>query len=162
MANKDFPPLILAGVLGALTFAFLHLHFVTAWQELYVRSAWPGFEQAARRGLIQPWFTNSPRSLRVTEVVLFGLAAAVGLTRRSRPWATATALWVGVMIPLVPVLIARSFLSGSKILTITVFSRGDIPTLAVLYEAVRTGAPIFAGMLAATILVWLGRALKGS
>ena len=161
MAKRDFPPFILAAVLGALTFAFLHLHFVTAWQELYVRSAWPGFDEAARRGLIQPWFTNSPRSLRVTEIVLFGLAFAVGLTRKSRPWFTATAVWVGVMVPLVPVLIARSFLSGSKILTITVFSQGDIPALALLYEAVRTGVPIFAGMAAAMIVLWVWHALTG-
>ncbi|HKK27998.1 MAG TPA: hypothetical protein VKB18_07935 [Gemmatimonadota bacterium] len=161
MARKEFPSFILAGILGALTFAFLHLHFVTAWQELYVQSAWPGFEQAARRGLIQPWFTNSPRSLRVTEIVLFGLSFVVGLVRGNRPWGMATAVWVGVMTPLIPVLIARSFLSGSKILTITVFSHGDIPTLALLYEAVRTGVPIFAGMAAATILLWLWNAATG-
>jgi hypothetical protein len=159
--SKDFPPLIVAVVLGALTFGFLHLHFVTSWQELYVNAPWPGFEQAARRGIIQPWFTNSPRSLRVTEVVLFGLAFLVGLIRGAQPWVTSLALWLGVMIPLVPVLVARSLLANSRILTITVFGHGDIPTLALVYEAVRTGVPIVVGMLCAMILLVLWRALFG-
>ncbi len=41
------------------------------------------------------------------------------------------------------------------------FGHGDIPTLALLYEAVRTGVPIVAGMLCAVILLFLWRALFG-
>jgi hypothetical protein len=161
MAQKDFPPWILAAVLGALTFAFLHLHFVSSWQELYVSAPRPGFGEAARRGLIDPLFADSSRSLRLTEAVLFALALVTGLTRGRRPWSTAVAVWIGVMLPLVPVLVARSVLSGQKVLTVSAFGQGEIPAIALVYEAVRTGAPIFAGMTCAVVLLWLWHLIFG-
>jgi hypothetical protein len=161
MAQKDFPPWILAAVLGALTFAFLHLHFVSSWQELYVSAPRLGFGDVAHRGLIDPVVANSSRSLRLTEAVLFALALVTGLTRGRRPWSTAVAIWVGVMLPLVPVLVARSVLSGERVLSVSAFGQGKIPAVALVYEAVRTGVPILAGMTCAVVILWLWHLLFG-
>ncbi len=162
MANKDWSTLIVALLLGALTFAFLNGYFVASWQVLYVGSSWPSLSELVRRGVVEPWLVDSPLGLRVTEGVLFGLSLLVGLIRGREPWSSAFAVWLGVMLPLVPVLVARSLLSNSRLLTMSVFGHGDIPSLAILYEAVRTGLPIFAGILIAMVLVWLGRVLFSS
>lgn len=152
MSGRQLAPWYLVVVLGAVTFLMLHIHFVTVWEELYAVSPWPGFEAAAREGLVEPWFGSSPRSLRVTQTVLFGLAAVLGVMRSREGLRTALALWLGVLLPLIPVLLVRAVTSETGLATISSMSELPITWLALPLEALRTGAPVFAGVLAGLIV----------
>lgn len=161
MSKGRVAPWFLVVVLGAVTFIMLHLHFITAWEELYVVSPWPGLEAAAREGLLEPWFGSTPRSLRVTQIVLFGLAGVLGVMRSQEGLKTALALWLGVLLPLIPVLVARAVTSDAGLVTISPMSDLPISWLALPLEALRTGAPVFAGVLAGLIVKGLADLLFG-
>lgn len=155
MSRRGLAPWVLVVVLGAVTFVILHIHFVTVWEDLYAVAPWPGFESAARRGLIAPWFGNSPRSLRVTQLVLFVLAGVLGVMRSGEGLKTGAALWAGVLIPLVPVLFVRVATSDTGLVTLSPMTGSDITWMSLPLEAVRTAAPIFLGVLAGMILRWM-------
>lgn len=152
MSGRRLAPWYLVVVLGAVTFIMLHIHFVTGWEQLYVASPWPGFEAAAREGLIEPWFGSTPRSLRVTQTVLFGLAVVLGVMRSQEGVKTALALWLGVLLPLIPVLFVRAVTSDAGLVTVSSMSDLPITWLALPLEALRTGAPVFGGVLAGLML----------
>lgn len=152
MKGGDFPPRVLVVVLGAVTFVMLHIHFVTAWEALYAAAPWPGFEEAAREGVLGPWFGSTPRSLRVTQTVLFVLACVLGIMRAGEGMKTALGLWAGVLLPLIPVLVARAITSETGLITITPMSDQPMTWMAVPLEAIRTAAPIFLGVLAGLVL----------
>lgn len=154
MSGRSLAPWVLIVVLGAVTFIILHIHFVTVWEDLYAVAPWPGFESAARRGLIGPWFGSTPRSLRVTQAVLFVLAAVLGVMRSGEGIKTGAALWAGVLIPLIPVLFIRVATSDTGLVTLSPMTGGDITWMSLPLEAVRTAAPIFLGILAGGIVRW--------
>lgn len=155
MSRRGLAPWVLVVVLGAATFIILHIHFVTAWEQLYAPAPWPGFEAAARRGLIDPWFGSSPRSLRVTQTVLLVLATVVGVMRSGEGFKSGLALWVGVMIPLIPVLFIRLATADTTLVTLSPMTGGEITWLSLPLEAVRTAAPIFLGIFAGMLVRWL-------
>lgn len=161
MRSYGFPPWVVLVVLGALTFLLLHLHFTTAWENLYAPQPWSGLETAAREGLLQPWFGSTPGSLRVTQVVLGGLALVVGLLRTDDPWRAGLALWLGVLIPLIPVLFGRTVLTETGLLVVTPMSDEPLTWLALPLEALRVGVPVFGGIFASRLLLWLRRAAFG-
>lgn len=152
MSSGRFAPWYLVVVLGAVAFIMLHIHFITAWEALYVTAPWPGLEAAAREGLVDPWFGSTPRSLRVSQVVLFGLAGVLGVMRSKEGMKTALALWLGVLLPLIPVLVARAVTSEAGLVTISPMTDVPISWLALPLEALRTGVPIFVGVLAGLIV----------
>ena len=80
---------------GLLTFLVLHLLFVSAWDRHFAAAPWPGYEESARRGLIEPWFINSPRSLWLTRAAFFMVALVAALGRRAKRWPHAALLWAG-------------------------------------------------------------------
>lgn len=158
----DFPPYVVVAVIGAVTFLMLDLHFVTSWEELYATAAWPGLQETARGSLVEPWFGSTPMSLRLTQGTLFLLATIVSLMRTEDAGMAGLALWVGVLIPLVPVLLGRTILSGTALTTFAPMSDRPLIWMAVPVEAVRVGVPILVGVVAGGILSWMGRALFGS
>lgn len=157
----EFPPYILIAVVGAVTFLMLDLHFVTAWETLYVSAVWPGLQEAARGGLVEPWFGSTPMGLQVTQGALFVLATIVALMRSRDAGKAGLALWVGVLIPLVPVLLGRTVLSGTALTTFAPMSDEPLIWMAVPVEAVRVGVPILAGVVAGGVLRFVGRTLFG-
>lgn len=161
MSPRKLAPWFLVVVLGAVTFIILHIHFITVWEELYVVSPWPGLEAAAREGLVDPWFGSTPRSLRVTQVVLFALAGVLGVMRHDEGLRTALALWLGVMLPLIPVLVARTITSEAGLVTISPMSSDPMTWLALPLEALRTAAPVFGGVLVGLVIRWVAGALRG-
>lgn len=152
MSLKEFPPWVLVVILGAVTFVMLHIHFVTAWEELYAAAPWEGFEAAAREGLLDPWFGSTPRSLRVSQGVLLVLAAVVGIMRADDAMKAGVALWVGVLIPLIPVLFVRAVTTDSGLVTLSPMTDLPITWFSIPLEALRTAAPVFVGILAGLIL----------
>lgn len=158
----DFPPYVLVAVVGAVTFLMLDLHFVTSWEQLYATAVWPGVQGAARGSLVEPWFGGTPMSLRLTQGALFVLATIIALMRSDDAARAGLALWVGVLVPLVPVLLGRTILSGTALTTFAPMSDQPLIWLAVPVEAVRVGVPIALGVIAGAILTWLGRALFGT
>lgn len=157
----EFPPWVIIAVLGAITFLLLDLHFVTSWEQLYAAGAWPGLQATARGGLMEPWFGGTPMSLRMTQGAFFVLAFVVSLMRSNDAAMAGLALWVGVLIPLVPVLVGRTLLSGTGLTTFAPMSDEPLVWMAVPLEAVRVGVPIVAGVLAGAILRFLGRLFFG-
>lgn len=162
MKSHGFPPWVVLVVLGAISFLLLHLHFTTAWEGLYAPQPWSGWESAAREGLLEPWFGSTPGSLRVTQAVLGGLALVVGLLRTDDPWRAGLALWIGVLIPLIPVLFGRTVLTDTGLLVVSPMSDEPLTWMAIPLEAVRAGVPLFAGIAASRILVWLRRMVFGT
>lgn len=158
----DFPPYVVVAVIGAVTFLMLDLHFVTSWEQLYAAAAWPGLQATARGSLVEPWFGSTPMSLRLTQGGLVVLAMIVSLMRSEDAGMAGLALWVGVLIPLVPVLLGRTILSGTALTTFAPMSDEPLIWLAIPVEAVRVGVPILVGVVAGRVLSWTGRALFGS
>lgn len=157
----EFPPYVIIAVVGAITFLLLDLHFVTSWEELYAAAAWPGLQATARGSLMEPWFGSTPLSLRLTQGTFFLLAVAISLMRTDDSMTAGLALWVGVLIPLVPVLLGRTLLSGTGLTTFAPMSDEPLVWMAVPIEALRVGIPILLGVMAAGVLRFLGRALFG-
>jgi hypothetical protein len=86
---------------GTLTFLVLHLTFVLAWRRLFLPAPWSGYEESARRGLIEPWFINTPRSLWLTRVAFFALAFVIAFARRRGRWPAALLLWAGAGVAVI-------------------------------------------------------------
>lgn len=158
----EFPPWVVIAVAGAIAFLLLDLHFVTSWEELYAAGTWPGVREAARGGLLEPWFGSTPRSLQLTMGTFFVLAVIVSLMRTDDSAAAGIALWVGVLIPLVPVLLGRTVLSGTGLTTFAPMSDEPLVWMAVPLETLRIGVSIAAGVVAGAALRFVGRFLFGS
>jgi hypothetical protein len=86
------------GILGAGTFVLLHVFMVATWRTLFAVAPWPGYEGAARAGIVSPWFINSPRSLWLARATIFSVAFLLAALRRSPPWRVALVFWLGVAI----------------------------------------------------------------
>jgi hypothetical protein len=86
---------VVSALTGLLTFLSLHLLFVGTWGRVFAAAPWPGYEESARLGLIEPWFVNSPRSLWLTRAVYFLVAAGFAAGRRAHRWPNAALLWAG-------------------------------------------------------------------
>lgn len=89
--------LLVSGLSGLLAFLLLHLLFVLHWQ-WFAAAPWPGYEAATARGIVEPWFVHTPRSLWLTRGVLFLIAATFALARPSSRMATAISIWLGAGI----------------------------------------------------------------
>ncbi|HUF67310.1 MAG TPA: hypothetical protein VMM79_01570 [Longimicrobiales bacterium] len=124
----------LAAVIG------LHALFVVTWDVLFAKPPWPGYEESARLGMIEPWFVNSPRSLWLTRIVLFTLAFGVVLSVRRRRAARVLALWIGVA--------AGVALTWAT----TTSSAFDGGTAGFFFYPLRAGLPIVVGGTAAALV----------
>jgi len=80
---------------GTLVFLLLHLVFVFGWSRFFLAAPWPGYEESARRGLLEPWFINTPRSLWLTRTAFFTLAFVNAVARGRHRWPAALLLWTG-------------------------------------------------------------------
>lgn len=84
----------MSGLSGLLVFLLLHLLFVVNWP-WFMAVPWPGYELATARGLVEPWFVHTPRSLWVTRAAFFILAMVTVLLRTGARSANALAIWLG-------------------------------------------------------------------
>lgn len=83
---------------GLLAFLLLHLFFGWTWGRLFAVAPWPGYEESARLGLLEPWFINTPRSFWLTRFTFFGIAFGFGYDTRPRRWPRVAWLWAGAAI----------------------------------------------------------------
>jgi hypothetical protein len=116
---------------GAVVFLILHMHFVMAWGSLYAPHPWTGYAP----GVSPAFFSSSPRSVTITNVVLF--ATALGLTiipPGQRPW-TGAALWAGVMSAVVLVWLATARLRQDS----------NMWPIDFVFLSVLTGLPMLVG-----------------
>lgn len=95
--------LLLSALTGLLAFLSLHLFFTWTWDRLFASAPWPGYEESARLGLIEPWFVNSPRSLWITRAVFFAAASGLAARPRTHRWPNAALLWAGAAVAAVAV-----------------------------------------------------------
>jgi len=87
-----------ASLAGTLAFLLLHLFLEATWQRLFLIAPWPGYEQSARLGLIEPWFVSTPRSLWLTRIAFFLLALGGALVLRRGRWTVAFLFWTGAAL----------------------------------------------------------------
>jgi hypothetical protein len=79
----------------------LHLHFLLAWGSYYAKFSYQGYESAMAHGFVPAFFNTSPKSLRISQVVLFFLPlVALWFAAGSRLKA-ALGLWIGVMLAII-------------------------------------------------------------
>lgn len=92
--------LLVSGLGGLLAFLLLHFLFVLNWS-WFAAAPWPGYEAAMARGIVEPWFVHTPRSLWLTRAAIFLLAMTAALLRMHSTIATAFAIWLGAGIGIV-------------------------------------------------------------
>ncbi len=88
------------GLAGLLAFLLLHLVLVWRWS-WFAAAPWPGYEQATARGLVEPWFVHTPRSLWLTRATLFLLSAGIALEWQGSRIEAMLALWLGAALGVV-------------------------------------------------------------
>jgi hypothetical protein len=86
--------LFVSGLCGLLVFLLLHLLFVVNWP-WFMAVPWPGYEVATARGIVEPWFVHTPRSLWLTRTAFFIVAMVTVLLRDGAQSANAFAIWLG-------------------------------------------------------------------
>jgi hypothetical protein len=89
--------LFVSGLSGLLVFLLLHLLLVVKWS-WFMAVPWPGYELATARGIVEPWFVHTPRSLWVTRAAFFMLAMVTVWLRTGARSANAFAIWLGAGI----------------------------------------------------------------
>lgn len=87
----------MSGLSGLLAFLLLHLLFVLHWP-WFAAAPWAGYEAATARGIVEPWFVHTPRSLWLTRGALFLIAASFGFAGGSSRLAIAISIWIGAGI----------------------------------------------------------------
>ena len=113
---------------GAVVFLILHIHFVVAWDSLYAHHPWTGYAP----GRSPAFFSSSPRSLAIANVVLFAMALALTVIPPGQRPGIGSALWAGVMIAAVLVWLATAPL-------------GNMWPIGFVFLAAWTGVPIGVG-----------------
>src|SRR5437762_13853913 len=78
---------------GAVVFLILHVHFVLAWESLYAQHPWTGYNPGASAA----FFSSSPRSVAITNVVLFATTFALTILPAGQRPGIGAALWAGVI-----------------------------------------------------------------
>ena len=89
---------------GAVVFLILHIHFVIAWESLYAQHPWTGYNPGASPA----FFSSSPRSVALANVVLFATALALTMIPPGQRPRIGVALWAGVMGAVVLVWLATA------------------------------------------------------
>ena len=116
---------------GAVVFLILHIHFVVAWDSLYAPYPWTGYYP----GGSPAFFSSSPRSLAIANVVLFAMALALTVIPPGQRPGIGSALWAGVMIAVVLIWVATARLRQDS----------NMWPIDFVFLAVRTGVPIVVG-----------------
>lgn len=166
---KHFPPAVVLLVVGAITFAALYEHFVHAWQDLYLAAEFAGVQAAAVEGVLEPWrglrdpaVRTLRESLWLTQAVPAVVALALGMLRSVRGRWRGVALWGGLLVPLVPLLVVRVLLPGSPLTSFGPVTNEPLAWAALYLEPFRVAAPVFLGIYAGAAVRALGRMLAGA
>jgi hypothetical protein len=113
---------------------------VATWSGSYAPYRWPGYSKSHHP---KPFFSNSPRSLTVTRVVL-AVAAFVGtLAVTKGRWLLAIVFWAGIMVAFVVIMQMSAEMR-----------EGNLAALAPFVFAVLTVPPVVVGCAAASLLQW--------
>ena len=116
---------------GAVVFLILHIHFVIAWESLYAQHPWTGYNPGASPA----FFSSSPRSVALANVVLFATALALTMIPPGQRPRIGVALWAGVMGAVVLVWLATARLRQDS----------NMWPIDFVFLAVQTGVPIGVG-----------------
>ena len=116
---------------GAVVFLILHTHFVLAWESLYAHYPLKGYAP----GGSPAFFTSSPRSSAIANVVLFAMALALTVIPPGQRPGIGSALWAGVMIAVVLIWVATARLRQDS----------NMWPIDFVFLAVQTGVPIGVG-----------------
>jgi hypothetical protein len=116
---------------GAVVFLILHIHFVLAWDSLYALHPWTGYAPGRSPG----FFSSSPRSVAIANVVLFATALALTMIPPGQRPRIGVALWAGVMGAVVLVWLATARLRGDS----------NMWPIDFVFLSVLTGLPMLVG-----------------
>jgi hypothetical protein len=116
---------------GAVVFLILHIHFVLAWDSLYALHPWTGYAP----GRSPAFFSSSPRSVAIANVVLFATALALTMIPPGQRPRIGVALWAGVMGAVVLVWLATARLRQDS----------NMWPIDFVFLSVLTGLPMLVG-----------------
>ena len=116
---------------GAVVFLILHIHFVLAWDNLYALHPWTGYAP----GRSPAFFSSSPRSVAIANVVLFATALALTMIPPGQRPRIGVALWAGVMGAVVLVWLATARLRQDS----------NMWPIDFVFLSVLTGLPMLVG-----------------
>jgi hypothetical protein len=116
---------------GAVVFPILHIHFVLAWDSLYALHPWTGYAP----GRSPAFFSSSPRSVAIANVVLFATALALTMIPPGQRPRIGVALWAGVMGAVVLVWLATARLRQDS----------NMWPIDFVFLSVLTGLPMLVG-----------------
>ena len=116
---------------GAVAFLILHIHFVLAWDSLYALHPWTGYAP----GRSPAFFSSSPRSVAIANVVLFATALALTMIPPGQRPRIGVALWAGVMGAIVLVWLATARLRQDS----------NMWPIDFVFLSVLTGLPMLVG-----------------
>ena len=83
---------------GALLALGLHFFIAHFWSALYASHPWKGSEWSMESGGIDPSFSESPRALGHTRIVLAVTGLGAGLAFREEPWSSILWIWSGIVL----------------------------------------------------------------
>jgi hypothetical protein len=116
---------------GAVVFLILHIHFVLVWDSLYALHPWTGYAPGRRPA----FFSSSPRSVAIANVVLFATALALTMIPPGQRPRIGVALWAGVMGAVVLVWLATARLRQDS----------NMWPIDFVFLSVLTGLPMLVG-----------------
>lgn len=161
-------------VAGACVFLVLQDELVASWLELYPRGALPDLLTAAEVGLVDAWSGDAPGPLRKSQLVIFGMAFALGAVRLGSNVSETLTYWFGFMLPMVCVLAVGRIMADFVVPnagalaewgrisaeTIRQLGRARLSTEAFLFETARIGVLTAAGTTAAYLSQVIVRNLR--
>lgn len=153
---KELPPWPVLAVVGTILGVALHDHYLVSWQELYLVADWSGPGELFRAGVVVPWRAVTDASLReahnslwlgqvVPACVALAMAALPSVDRLRK----GLVLWIGMLLPIVPLLLVRVMLPDSGLLNFGSGTAEPLVGQAVYLEPVRVAIPIFGAVLLA-------------
>ena len=142
---------------GAVVFLILHIHFVLGWESLYAPYPWAGYNPGASPA----FFSSSPRSVAIANVVLFATALALTIIPPGQRPGIGAALWGGVIIAVVLVWVGTARLRQDSnmwpIDFVFLSVLGGLPmlvgrTVGLVYWRIRIGQRLNPWLAAAAII----------
>lgn len=163
---RDFPPWMAVAVVGGLLFAALHQQFLTVWEESYTLQPWPGYVEMFKETILRPWRTamqeggyNSP--LWLTGAAPAGIGLLLGMLRSADSPGRPLALWIGIVVPLLALLVTRTVLAGQEMGAMGAEVGDPVAVQALLFEPVRVGVSVVVGIAAAAVIRNVAAILTG-
>lgn len=156
---KELPPWPVLAVVGTILGVALHDHYLVAWEELYLAQDWQGLGQMLEAGVLVPWrgvtdgaVREAHNSLWMGQVVPACVALAMAVLPSVDRLRKGLVLWLGMLLPIVPLLLVRVMLPDSGLLDFGSVSTVPMVGQAVYLEPIRIAVPIFGAVLLAGVV----------